>query len=817
MEPVQSTACKGLLFSLITTLVVACSDGSSSGSSSGPVSTFNADIVWTEYGIPHITAEDWGSLGYGTGYAYAQQNFCRAMEEVVRFNGESARYLGGSQFEDLYFKWGFNDDLIQENYLADPTSSTAQMITGYAAGMNRYLRETGPGNLAQGDHGCRNAQWVREVTALDIAKVTHRLSNWNSPMSEPFLQTAVFAATPPELTAQAHSPAHRKRVPTELDRERFIASIPPPLTPKIGSNSYAIGGDASQTGAGIVLDNPHLYWDSASYFMAHQTMGDELDMMGTLTAGHPFMQRGFNKDIAWSHTISYGYRFMLYELELNPENPLQYLYDGKIWDIEPTTVSAEYVDANGEVQVLNKTFYSSHLGPIMDPGSALGGWPTPMGTVMTIFLPTAENYRRPEELVRMAQSSNMGEFKEAIRSVGLDGVHTLAADRHGDAFYGDIAVTPNISNEQIAQCVQGVLVTALMEAGIPALALSDPACAPGNDPETAPGVRGFDKLPQLDTREYVANANQGFSLINPRMPIEGFPEFMGGDVGRNIYGRPGSRVRQLFRQAEQRLEGSDDLGAPGFNVDNIRELLLGSRAMVAEFITDDLVAICRAVEDWSPYTSNTASAAQACDVLADWDRRFLPESVGAAVYREYADYRVFHDRPTEASYRVPWDPTDTSFATPYGLIMTDEWIEATRRSLARAVDVLVAAGVPIDAPLSVVQYVEKGGVRYPMSGTHDSVLNIFEHSQDEESFLENGYVGTPQGRIFGNTYVSAVTWDGTDCPDAYSVLTLSQSSDPASPHYADGTRLYSEGGWIDMPFCEADRDAQEIRRESISE
>ena len=62
-----------------------------------------------------------------------------------------------------------------------------------------------------------------------------------------------------------------------------------------------------------------------------------------------------------------------------------------------------------------------------------------------------------------------------------------------------------------------------------------------------------------------------------------------------------------------------------------------------------------------------------------------------------------------------------------------------------------------------------------------------------------------------------MTWDESDCPDAYAILTYSQSTDPASPNYADATRLYSGGGWIDMPYCEVDRDAQETGRETIEE
>jgi acyl-homoserine-lactone acylase len=35
---------------------------------------YSAEIRRTEYGIPHILASDYGSLGYGYGYAFAQDN-----------------------------------------------------------------------------------------------------------------------------------------------------------------------------------------------------------------------------------------------------------------------------------------------------------------------------------------------------------------------------------------------------------------------------------------------------------------------------------------------------------------------------------------------------------------------------------------------------------------------------------------------------------------------------------------------------------------------------------------------------------------------
>lgn len=43
------------------------------------------------------------------------------------------------------------------------------------------------------------------------------------------------------------------------------------------------------------------------------------------------------------------------------------------------------------------------------------------------------------------------------------------------------------------------------------------------------------------------------------------------------------------------------------------------------------------------------------------------------------------------------------------------------------------------------------------------------------------------------------------------MLTYSQSTNPTSPHYADQTRLYSEGGCVKGVFCEA-----ELRQATLS-
>ena len=57
-------------------------------------SVYRAEVVRTTYGIPHITAEDFGSLGYGEGYVAAEDHVCNIADAMVTARGEQALYFG---------------------------------------------------------------------------------------------------------------------------------------------------------------------------------------------------------------------------------------------------------------------------------------------------------------------------------------------------------------------------------------------------------------------------------------------------------------------------------------------------------------------------------------------------------------------------------------------------------------------------------------------------------------------------------------------------------------------------------------------------
>ncbi|MBL4836666.1 MAG: penicillin acylase family protein [Kordiimonadaceae bacterium] len=79
----------------------ACGEQSNSGGSEtseqlkgADASQYSAEVKRTSYGIPHITAADYASLGYGEGYVAAEDHVCNIAEAVTEVRGEMAKYHG---------------------------------------------------------------------------------------------------------------------------------------------------------------------------------------------------------------------------------------------------------------------------------------------------------------------------------------------------------------------------------------------------------------------------------------------------------------------------------------------------------------------------------------------------------------------------------------------------------------------------------------------------------------------------------------------------------------------------------------------------
>jgi acyl-homoserine-lactone acylase len=742
---------------------------SASGESRETSRGYSAEIRRASYGVPHITAADFGSLGFGVGHVQAEDNICVIAEKVVTAGAQRARFFGATGpadpnvRSDLFFQKAI-DDRAAERLLVGrpdgvhaPSADVRDLVRGFVAGYNNYLRGVGAANLT--DPRCSGKPWVREITELDAWRTV-----WASMVraSSRALLDGIVAAAPPGSAAVAAAPG-----------AAAVVAATDGVPAGVGSNAYGLGRDATANGTGMVLANPHFPWDGPErFYRMHLKIPGAYDVEGAALIGDPLVEIGHNATLAWSHTVSTARRFVWHRLTLVPGDPTSYLYNG-----EPREMRTHTVTVQAPGGTVSRRFYDTHFGPVVVvPGTF--DWTTSTAYAITDI--NAGNNRALDGWLQMGRAASVRELKLVLdRYQFLPWVNVIAADATGEAMYGDHSVVPRVTDEFAAACVPAPFKPTYAGSGLAVLDGSTSACALGSDPDAAvPGILGPARLPVRFRGDYVTNSNDSYWLANPQQPLEGFPRVIGDErTARSL------RTRLGLLQVQQRLAGADGLPGAKFTGDSLWQVVFGNRVYGGELVRDDLVAVCDAHPTATASNGATVDLAAACAALRGWDRHANLDSRGAHLFREFA----LRNGIRFADPFVVADPVNT----PSRLAAADPRVVT---ALADAVQRL--AGIPLDAPLGAIQTEPRGPERIPIHGDR--------HEVGAFNMIVGGFapgVGYPK-IAHGSSFVMAVEL-GAGGPSGRQILTYSQSTNPNSPYYADQTRVFSGKGWDTIKYTDA--------------
>ncbi|MFK7914029.1 MAG: penicillin acylase family protein [Pseudomonadales bacterium] len=720
-----------------TAVLMGCQVQPESGAGNQPYQ-YQTDIRWTSYGIPHVAAEDWGSLGYGFAYATATDAVCVLARDVAVVNGELSRFFGvgdGNLESDIFHKAILPDARLAAFAEAQSTRANA-FSAGYVAGYNRYLRD----HAERLPASCAGASWVREITDNDVIRlamgvgIRYGLGRFR----------AEIANASPATTGQEQ------------------ASTQWELPIGIGSNAVAVGSALTASKRGILLGNPHYPWHGASRFhLIHTTIPGEVDVMGTSLLNTSRVAIGFNKDIAWTHTVSTALRFTLYQLELVGEDRLSYRYDGQVRRLRKQTVVVTD-DAGLETE---RNVYFSHFGPIIENEA----FPWTQTQAYALRDAVIDNFATADTYDAMNKAGSVAELEQALELQGVYWTNTVAADRDGNAFYADISATPNVDKTLLNRCQ-----VKHANARLVVLKGNTADCEWYQDPASrVAGALPPGKMPRLTVDSYVTNSNDSYWLSNPEQPIEGYSPIIGAE----------RTVRSLRTRAGLNQMGELLARGTPLTPDDIQAMLYNHRNYGAELLLDDVLAVC-------PDESRIAAV---CSVLGAWDRTGNLDSVGSHVWREFWEQAQHIDN----LYAVAFDVADPS-NTPRGINLADQNVRAAVvESLAQARVRLSEANVALNAPLGAIQYAQRNGERIGIPGG-EGWAGMFSMIRTKLS-KDQGYSPI----VHGNSYIQVVSWDQQGNIDPRGMLTYSQSPEPESDHYQDLTKLYSQGQWIQLPFTEA--------------
>ncbi|HET6211462.1 MAG TPA: acylase, partial [Micromonosporaceae bacterium] len=728
------TAAAGLLAASLLTAA-----GPAAGEPPGKILGYSAQIRRAAYGVPHITADSFASLGFGVGQVQAEDNICVIAERIATSNATRALFFGATDANvrsDLFFQKA-KDDGSAERLLAGvpdgvhaPSRQARDLVRGFAAGYNNFLRHTGVANLT--DPACRGKPWVRQVNELDLWRAT-----WASLVraSSRALLDGIVAAAPPGAAAAPST------VAIQID----------PVG--IGSNAYGLGRDATTNGTGIVLANPHFPWDGAErFYRMHLKIPGVYDVEGAALIGDAIVTIGHNATLGWSHTVSTARRFVWHRLALVPGDPTAYLFDGQPEKMTARSVTVQVPSPAGGTVPVTRTLYDTRFGPVVVvPGTF--PWTTTSAYAITDV--NAGNNRAVDGWLQMGRAGTVRELKAVLdRYQFLPWVNVIAADSTGEAMYGDHSVIPRVTPELAAACIPAPFQPLYAVSGQAVLDGSTSDCALGTDPDAAvPGILGPARLPVRFRTDYVTNSNDSYWLANPQQPLEGFSRIIGDErTPRSL------RTRLGLLQVQQRTAGTDGLPGTGFTAERLWQVEFGDRAYGGELVRDDLVALCDANPTAKAADGSTVGLTGACAALRGWDLHTNVDSRGAHVFTEFA-------LAGGIRFADPFIGTDP-VNTPRRLAVADPRVLT---ALATAVQRL--GGIPLDAPLGAIQTEPRGAERIPIHGGRHEIgsFNVITAP------LVPG-AGYPK-IVHGSSFVMAVEF-GPDGPSGRQILTYSQSTNP---------------------------------------
>ncbi len=316
-------------------------------------------------GIVTIRAQNDADAAFALGYVHAQDRLVQ-MEMMRRLvAGRLSEIVGGMTLSTdrtmrvlgLYRAAAESEALLP--------GDTRARLEAYAAGVNAYLdghSGAWPPEFEVLRH--RPEPW-RVADSLAWGRIMAlRLSNnyWME-----FLRYRLSQRlTPAELNSLmplgngAQQAAALPSVPRA--QARLLASLDPILTPSRGaSNSFAVSGSRTATGAPILANDPHLGLDSPIvWYLVRIETPDHL-LVGATSPGGPFVIIGHNGHLAWSLTTTHSDTQDLFLEKLDPSDATRYATsDGTAaFETRNETIHVR----GGEDEQL--TLRSSRHGPIM--------------------------------------------------------------------------------------------------------------------------------------------------------------------------------------------------------------------------------------------------------------------------------------------------------------------------------------------------------------------------------------------------------------------------------------------------------------------
>ena len=553
------------------------------------------EVVRTEYGIPHIYAEDWKAFGFAMGWVQSEDYGDQVAVGIVRRRGEYGRYTGRDSIRGDFAGREAHAVAVARYSSLEPR--VRAVYEGFAEGVNEYARQN-PDVFPE---------WlVPNFTGVDA--LTNDVYTWSRGDAAAFVRAQTRRES--EQMGQGNTPA--PAYPDSWGHAEELASTFDPAVD--GSNAWALDGTRTASGDAILLRNPHLSWE-AGYYEAHVQIRGDMEFYGDFRIGGAFgIIGGFNRHLGWATTNNSPSYSQVYAVQLHPSRDGHLLLDGNAVALQDSTITVDWIEPDGSTGQTSETVRWSPWGPVVHENDEYA---------FVLTDPRDGQYRRGEQLVKMMTAESLEEWLDVMRMRAHASSNFTYADAHGNIALYYNARIPSLPHEPTG----------------------DSAAIAHSRSDMWTEVAAWESLPLYVNPPggYVQQANDTPDFINLNVSLDR------DTVAHNL---PEARLRLRSQLSFALIHGDSQL-----SLEDVVELKHSPRMLAAERMLDDLLAVIDASEptpdlqrarsilgDWD----RTAAATSRGGVLFKaWFNTYMQMT-------DTMEYRVEWDRasPTQTPFGV---------------------------------------------------------------------------------------------------------------------------------------------------------------------
>jgi penicillin amidase len=409
----------------------------------------DAELTYDDHRVPRISADDERALYYAVGFAQGTDRLFQMDIQRRQMRGQIAAVAGEAAVssDEFYVKMDFVR-AAEANWTAlqNRNSTIAELTQAFADGVNDAREQTRlPPEFELLDY--EPAPWTPADTMLMQLQISWTLTGSFETLRRARLRDALDESYE-ELFPRRYdhdSPILRDELAdhSTAASERERARSPPPgaeLTDwvsgfespdGVGSNSWVVSGEHTESGESIVCNDPHLSLMAPPVWYQQHLAAGEYDVRGVTFPGVPFVIIGENQSGAWGFTNVGADVLDCYAYETESE---RYRYDGewREFDTEEHTISVQ----GGEDVTVTKR--KTVHGPLLEREKAASGSGNGdsdesqrVGVAWTGLTATATT----DAIYAFAQSDGLEDVREATRDFELPTQNLVYADQAGNTYY----------------------------------------------------------------------------------------------------------------------------------------------------------------------------------------------------------------------------------------------------------------------------------------------------------------------------------------------------------------------------------------------